>query len=99
MVLLLDEPTQGIDVGARRDLYELLRRLAHADGKAIVFTSSDPEETLALADRVLILRHGRIVAELPRGECTEQLILSIAHGAENMTDAVMSPSAVQEPIT
>jgi ribose transport system ATP-binding protein len=92
-VLLLDEPTQGIDVGARRDLYELLRRLARAEGKAILFTSSDPEETLALADRVLVLRRGRIVAELPRGECTERLILSIAHGAENMADAATSPSA------
>ena len=91
-VLLLDEPTQGIDVGARRDLYELLRRLAHSEGKAILFTSSDPEETLALADRVLVLRRGRIVAELPRAECTEQLVLSIAHGAESMTD-VIAPSA------
>ena len=91
-VLLLDEPTQGIDVGARRDLYELMRHLARDEGKAILFTSSDPEETLSLADRVLVLRRGQIVAELPREACTEQKILSIAHGAEITSSAVPSSS-------
>ncbi len=78
---MLDEPTQGIDVGARRDLYDLVRGLAHAEGKAVLFTSSDPEETLALADRVLILRRGQIVAELARGSFSEREILALAHGA------------------
>ena len=78
----MDEPTQGIDVGARRDLYELVRRLAHQDGKSILITSSDPEETLSLADRVLVLRRGRIVAELEPQALSEQRILSIAHGAD-----------------
>ncbi len=91
-VLLLDEPTQGIDVGARRDLYELIRHLARDEGKAILFTSSDPEETLALSDRVLVLRRGQIVAELAREACTEQRILAIAHGAEITSSAVPSPS-------
>ena len=81
-VLLMDEPTQGIDVGARRDLYELVRRLAHGDGKSVLITSSDPEETLSLADRVLVLRRGRIVAELAPRDLSEQRILSVAHGAE-----------------
>jgi ABC-type sugar transport system ATPase subunit len=80
-VLLLDEPTQGIDVGARADLYGLVRQLA-GEGKAVLFTSSDPEETLALADRVMVLRRGRIVAELPRRDCDEHRILALAHGAE-----------------
>ena len=57
-VLLMDEPTQGIDVGARRDLYEIVRRLAQEEGKSVLITSSDPEETLSLADRVLVLRQG-----------------------------------------
>ena len=80
-VLMLDEPTQGIDVGARRDLYELVRKLAHEEGKSVLFTSSDPEETLALADRVLILRRGRITAERTRGSFTERELLALAHGA------------------
>ena len=90
-VLLMDEPTQGIDVGARRDLYELVRRLAHEDGKSILFTSSDPEETLSLADRVLVLRRGRIVAELAPEALSEQRILSIAHGAESIPEGNASP--------
>ena len=81
-VLLLDEPTQGIDVGARADLYALVRDLARVEGKAIVFTSSDPSETLALADRIVVLRRGRVVAELDRAVCDEHRILAIAHGAE-----------------
>ena len=98
-VLLMDEPTQGIDVGARRDLYELVRRLAHEEGKAILFTSSDPEETLSLADRVLVLRRGRIVAELAPEGLSEQRILSIAHGAESIQSGVERPSITLEPST
>ena len=98
-VLLLDEPTQGIDVGARLDLYGVVRRLAHDEGKAVLFTSSDPEETLSLADRVLVLRRGRIVAELPREACSEQRILSIAHGDDPMSGSVALPAIMQESST
>jgi ribose transport system ATP-binding protein len=98
-VLLMDEPTQGIDVGARHDLYELVRRLAHEEGKAIVFTSSDPEETLSLADRVLVLRRGRIVAELAPEGLSEQRILSLAHGAESIRGGVERPIFKVEPST
>jgi ABC-type sugar transport system ATPase subunit len=98
-VLLMDEPTQGIDVGARRDLYELVRRLAHGDGKSILFTSSDPEETLSLADRVLVLRRGRIVAELEPEGLTEQRILSIAHGADSIKSGVDRTTITLEQAT
>jgi ribose transport system ATP-binding protein len=80
-LFMLDEPTQGIDVGARRDLYGLVRQLAHDEGKAVLFTSSDPEETIALADRTLVLSHGRIVASLARGEYSEHRLLALAHEA------------------
>jgi ribose transport system ATP-binding protein len=92
-VLLLDEPTQGIDVGARADLYALVRILA-SEGKAVMFTSSDPAETLALADRVLVLRRGRIVAELDRRDCDEHRILALAHGADR--DLPTPTSMLQE---
>jgi ABC-type sugar transport system ATPase subunit len=95
----MDEPTQGIDVGARRDLYELVRRLAHEDGKSILFTSSDPEETLSLADRVLVLRRGRIVAELEPEGLSEQWILSIAHGAESIQSGVDRTTITLEQAT
>ena len=86
-LLLLDEPTQGIDVGARGDLYALLRKLAREDGKAIVFTSSDPAETMTIADRILVLRRGRIVASLAADACDERRLLTIAHGAEQLEEA------------
>ena len=97
-VLLMDEPTQGIDIGARRDLYELVRRLAHVDGKSVLVTSSDPEETLSLADRVLVLRRGRIVAELAPEGLSEQRILSVAHGAEPVPEGGDArPPTAQRP--
>jgi ABC-type sugar transport system ATPase subunit len=98
-VLLMDEPTQGIDVGARRDLYELVRRLAHDKGKAILFTSSDPEETLSIADRILVLRRGRIVAEFDPANLTQQRILSVAHGADPVpSDVASMPTAREQAI-
>jgi ABC-type sugar transport system ATPase subunit len=98
-VLLMDEPTQGIDVGARQDLYELVRRLAHDTGKSILVTSSDPEETLSIADRVLVLRRGRIVAELAPATLSEQRILAIAHGAESIARGSVGPAAAStEPM-
>jgi ABC-type sugar transport system ATPase subunit len=85
-VLLMDEPTQGIDVGARRDLYELIRRLAGDKGKSILFTSSDPEETCSLADRVSCCG----VAGSCRA-CNRSLERAedpaIAHGAESIPEA------------
>ena len=63
-VLLVDEPTRGVDVGAKREIHDLLRRLA-ADGTAVLLVSSDLPELLALAHRVVVLRQGQIVAELP----------------------------------
>ncbi|MFT3855318.1 MAG: sugar ABC transporter ATP-binding protein [Ilumatobacteraceae bacterium] len=77
-VLLLDEPTQGVDVGARRDLYDAVRAMV-ADGRAAVVTSSEPEELNQLADRVLVLSRGRIVAELAAAEVSERRLLELSH--------------------
>ncbi|MGW0895151.1 sugar ABC transporter ATP-binding protein [Saccharopolyspora sp. NPDC002578] len=75
-VLLLDEPTRGVDVGARAELYALMRRLA-AEGIAIVVVSSDIPEVLALADRVLVLRDGAAVRTATAGEITESDVLDL----------------------
>ncbi|MCU1502691.1 MAG: transporter ATP-binding protein [Ilumatobacteraceae bacterium] len=80
-VLLLDEPTQGIDIGARGDLYRLIRETVTETATTIVFASSDPEEVLLLADRVLVLQRGRIVVDAPADSLTEQDLLAAAHGS------------------
>ena len=64
-VLLLDEPTRGIDVGAKAEIYQLIRRLA-SKGRAIVMTSSELPELLAVSDRIIVLCEGRLAAEIPR---------------------------------
>ncbi|MEV5104556.1 sugar ABC transporter ATP-binding protein [Streptomyces massasporeus] len=78
-VMLLDEPTQGVDVGARQEIYRVVSALAEERGTAVLFASSDPEEIVALADRCLIVARGRIVGELSGTELTEQALLSAVH--------------------
>ncbi|NEB78293.1 sugar ABC transporter ATP-binding protein [Streptomyces sp. SID14478] len=75
-VLLLDEPTRGVDVGARAELYAVIRRLAD-DGLAVLLVSSEVPEVLGLADRVLVLREGRVVHEAPAKELTEHRVLDL----------------------
>lgn len=76
-VLILDEPTRGIDVGARSEIYLLMRKLAD-DGVSIIMVSSDMEEILALSDRVAVMREGRLAALLPREEATQEAIMRFA---------------------
>ncbi|MGA3490285.1 sugar ABC transporter ATP-binding protein [Micromonosporaceae bacterium DT55] len=78
-LLLLDEPTRGVDVGAKAEIYRLLRRLAD-DGMAILLASSELPELTGVCDRILVLRHGRVVAQLPAGRCTGEEILTAAMG-------------------
>ncbi|MET8978063.1 sugar ABC transporter ATP-binding protein [Streptomyces sp. NPDC004539] len=81
-VLLLDEPTQGVDVGARQEIYRVVSRIAEQRGTAVLFASSDPEEVVALADRCLVVAGGRIVAELSGAGLTEQALLSAVHDTD-----------------
>ncbi len=78
-LLILDEPTRGIDIGTKFELYRLIDEFA-ARGKAVLLVSSELPEILALADRVLVMRNGAIVAELPHAEASEEAILSYAVG-------------------
>ncbi|MFD8639824.1 sugar ABC transporter ATP-binding protein [Streptomyces zaomyceticus] len=75
-VLLLDEPTRGVDVGARAELYAVIRGLAD-DGLAVLLVSSEVPEVLGLADRVLVLREGRVVHEAPAQELDEHRVLDL----------------------
>jgi ABC-type sugar transport system ATPase subunit len=80
-VLLLDEPTRGIDVGAKAEIYALIRALA-AEGMAVVFASSDLTEVVGLAQRVLVCREGAVVGELQREQADPESIMHLAFGTE-----------------
>jgi len=77
-ILLADEPTRGVDVGAKADILENVRSLAHEQGVAVVLVSSELEEVLAFSDRILVMSHGRIAAEFTAGEVTENDLLNAA---------------------
>jgi L-arabinose transport system ATP-binding protein len=76
-VLILDEPTRGIDVGAKAEIYRIIADLAH-DGIALLVISSDLPEVLGLADRIAVMKDGRVAGELSRAEATEEKILTFA---------------------
>ncbi|SOE74553.1 ABC-type sugar transport system, ATPase component [Burkholderia sp. OK233] len=76
-VVILDEPTRGIDIGAKHEIYNVIYQLAER-GCAIVVISSELPEVLGISDRVIVMREGQIAGELPREEATEQAVLSLA---------------------
>lgn len=73
-ILILNDPTRGVDVGAKEDIYNLCAKLAQ-QGMTILFTSSEIEETLGLSDRILVMRSGRIVREFDRGEADKEKVM------------------------
>jgi ribose transport system ATP-binding protein len=84
-VLLLDEPTAGIDIGARTDILRLIRRLAD-QGLAVLLVSSEFEELLAVADRLLVMRDGAIIAEADPAATDEAGLIQLASGSQLTTD-------------
>jgi ABC-type sugar transport system ATPase subunit len=76
-ILIFDEPTRGIDVGAKAEIYQLLDRLAR-EGKAIIMISSELPEILGMSDRILVISAGRLMGELPSEGMTEEQILEMA---------------------
>ena len=85
-VLLLDEPTRGIDVAAKTDIYRLLRSWAE-EGIGILLITSELSELLTLADRILVMHAGRIVSELPRAEASKERVLTAAMGGADEPEA------------
>jgi rhamnose transport system ATP-binding protein len=80
-VLILDEPTRGIDVGAKAEVHQIVDELA-ASGMAIILISSDLPEVIAMSDRVLVMREGRRMGIFERAEADEERIITAAMGAE-----------------
>ena len=78
-VLIIDEPTRGIDVGAKKEIYELLNELKK-NGKAIIMISSDLPEVLGISDRILMMSEGKITGELSREEASQEKIMKLSVG-------------------
>jgi len=79
-VLILDEPTRGIDVGAKFEIYAIMNQLAD-DGRGILMISSEMPELLGLCDRIYVMNEGRIVGALPRAEASQERIMAMILGA------------------
>lgn len=74
-ILILDEPTRGIDVGAKYEIYGIINKMV-AEGKAVIMISSEMPEVLGMSDRVYVMNAGRMIAELPGSEATQEKIMS-----------------------
>jgi ribose transport system ATP-binding protein len=81
-ILIFDEPTRGIDVGTKSEIYQLMDELVN-HGVGIIMISAELNEILAMADRVIVMRNGRIAGEVSRSEASEEKLVSIAMGVEN----------------
>jgi ribose transport system ATP-binding protein len=91
-LLLLDEPTRGVDVGARAELYQVIRRLAD-EGVGVLLVSSEVPEVLGLSDRVLVMREGRVVHEAPADELDEDTVLDLVMAGSLLDGADLASTA------
>jgi ribose transport system ATP-binding protein len=78
-VLLMDEPTRGVDIGAKQEIYRLMEQLARR-GVAILFVSSEMEEVLSMSDRIIVMHEGRVTGELVGDQCDEESVMRLATG-------------------
>ena len=85
-IVIFDEPTRGIDVGSKSEIYKLMRGLADAD-VAVLMISSDMEEVVGVSDRILVMRDGRIVGFLERAEFSEENVMRLAVGRRDLQEA------------
>ena len=88
-ILLLDEPTRGIDVGAKQEIYQLMESLAE-QGMAILFVSSEMEEVLGMSDRTIVMHEGKITGELERSQLSEESIMQLATGKTNVDESTVT---------
>jgi ribose transport system ATP-binding protein len=82
-IFIFDEPTRGIDVGAKQEIYQLMTGLLK-EGKAVIMVSSDTPEVISMSDRILVMKEGRIVGELPRERISEENVLELSIGGKRI---------------
>jgi erythritol transport system ATP-binding protein len=83
-VLLMDEPTRGIDIGAKAEVFKVMRDLAHT-GLGILFVTSDLEEVMALSDRIVVMSRGKLMAQFGPGEATQDAIVLASNSHQLLT--------------
>ena len=93
-ILILDEPTRGIDVGSKSEIYKLIRKLADS-GVAVIMVSSELEEIIGLSDRVLVMHEGRCTGTLAQDEISEERIMQLATGATPRDNSLRSTRGVR----
>jgi rhamnose transport system ATP-binding protein len=96
-ILIVDEPTRGIDVGARAEIHRLLDALAREQGLAILVISSDLPEIMRLSDRILVMREGLLVAEFTRKEATQEAVITAALGRHTIEVPEAPTQSVEHP--
>ncbi len=84
-VLIVDEPTRGVDIGAKSEIYKMIRELA-AQGTAVILVSSDLPEVLNMSDRVIVMCNGTTVGELPREQLSEEAVMLLANGVSTQAE-------------
>jgi rhamnose transport system ATP-binding protein len=90
-LLIVDEPTRGIDVGSKAEVHKLLSQLA-ADGVAVLMVSSELPEVLGMADRILVMHEGKLTAEIARSDADEEAVMFAATGQAGGTAGAAGPS-------
>ena len=80
--MILNEPTRGVDIGAKSEIYDIINDLTK-EGKSIILISTDLPEIIGISDRVIVMREGQIVKELSKEEANEEIILAYASGGVN----------------
>jgi ABC-type sugar transport system ATPase subunit len=94
-IFIFDEPTRGIDVGAKAEIYALMDTLVK-EGAAILMISSELPEVIGMSDRIYVMREGRIVAEMDHAEATQEKIIEYAMGADEVKRHQQKTAAAQE---
>ena len=87
-VLILDEPTRGVDVGAKKEIYQLINQFK-AEGLSIILVSSEMPEVLGMSDRIVVMHEGRLSGEFSREEATQESLMAAAVGKQHSEDLVV----------
>lgn len=85
-ILILDEPTRGVDIGARKEIYHIINQLAEA-GVAILMISSELPEVIGMADRVIVMQEGKLTGEVKKEQMTQEIIMQYATGGEKVVQS------------